>query len=103
MVVKLVFIKLQKVFFVSSYNSSPFILTASPLAFLPAGAFLVLAGLHARSAEAKGTGAALDWLEGLPFGGLLLGLTAVGLIAFGLFAFVEARFRTLNVDGVLDG
>lgn len=75
---------------------------ARGVAFLPAGAFLVLAGMHARSAEAKGTGAALDWLEGLPFGGLLLGLTALGLIAFGLFAFVEARFRTLDVDGALD-
>ena len=75
---------------------------ARGVAFLPAGVFMILAGLHARSGEAKGTGAALDWLEGLPFGGLLMGLTALGLIAFGLFAFVEARFRTLRVEEVIE-
>jgi hypothetical protein len=70
---------------------------ARGIVFLPAGAFMVLAGLHARSAEVKSTGAALDWLKAQPFGPLLLGVTALGLIAFGAFAFVEARFRTLGV------
>lgn len=70
---------------------------ARGVVFLPAGSFLVLAGLHAHSAEAKGTGAALDWLAAQPFGGAILGATALGLLAFGAFAFVEARFRTLGV------
>lgn len=71
---------------------------ARGVVFLPAGSFMVLAGLHARSAEAKSTGAALDWLAATqPFGRLILGATALGLMAFGAFAFVEARFRKLGV------
>ena len=75
---------------------------ARGLVFLTAGSFVMLAGVRARSGEAKGTGAALEWLEALPMGGLLLALTAAGLIAFGLFAFVEARFRRMNVEQVID-
>lgn len=70
---------------------------ARGVVFLPAGSFMVLAGLHARSAEAKGTGAALDWLAAQPFGRPILAVTALGLMAFGAFALVEARFRTLGV------
>lgn len=72
------------------------------LAFLPGGGFLLLAGLHARSDEARGMGGALQWVEQVPFGGALLALIAIGLIAFGLFALVEARYRRMNVDGVID-
>lgn len=76
---------------------------ARGVAFLPAGGFLVLAGLNARAGEAQGgLGAALDALERQPFGGAILGLTALGLMAFGLFAFAEARYRRMHVDGVVD-
>jgi hypothetical protein len=30
-------------------------------------------------------------------------LIALGLIAFGLFALVEARYRRMHVDDVIDG
>ncbi|MES2896952.1 MAG: DUF1206 domain-containing protein [Pseudomonadota bacterium] len=76
---------------------------ARGVVFLPAGGFLVLAGLNARAGEAQGgLGAALDALERQPFGGAILALTAVGLMAFGLFAFAEARYRRMNVDAVVD-
>jgi hypothetical protein len=68
--------------------------------FLPAGIFVFLAGQHANAQEAKGTGEALEWLGALPFGDWLLAGVAIGLVAFGLFAFVEARYRSLNVDAV---
>lgn len=73
------------------------------LAFLPAGGFLLLAGLHARSEEAQGLGGALQWVEQAPFGEPLLVLIALGLIAFGLFALVEARYRHMHVEDVIDG
>jgi hypothetical protein len=72
------------------------------LAFLPAGGFLLLAGWRARSEEARGLGGALQWVEQAPFGGPLLALIALGLIAFGLFALVEARFRRMHVDDVIE-
>lgn len=72
------------------------------LAFLPAGGFLLLAGFHARSEEARGMGGALQWVEQAPFGSPLLILIALGLIAFGLFALIEARYRRMNVDEVIE-
>lgn len=70
---------------------------ARGIVFLVAGGFTLAAGLSARAGEARGMGSALDWLEALPFGQTLLGLTALGLAAFGAFAFVEARWRRMNV------
>lgn len=69
---------------------------ARGLATLPAGLFLVQAGLVARSREAHSWGGALQTLESQPFGSWLLALVAVGLIAFGLFGFVEAAFRRIR-------
>ncbi len=74
---------------------------ARGIVFLPAGVFLFLAGQHANAQEAKDTGQALEWLGALPFGDALLSGAALGLAAFGLFAFIEARYRRLNLDGVL--
>lgn len=69
---------------------------ARGLATLPAGIFLILAGLEARSRDARSWGGALQALEAQPFGSWMLGLVALGLIAFGLFGFVEARFRHIH-------
>jgi hypothetical protein len=70
---------------------------ARGIAFLPAGSFMLLAGLHARSSEATGMSGALEALRHEPYGRLALGVVALGLIAFGLFAFFEARYRSMYV------
>lgn len=70
--------------------------SARGLATLPAGVFLIQAGLEARSRDARSWGGALQALEAQPFGSWMLGIVALGLIAFGLFGFVEARFRHIR-------
>ncbi len=69
---------------------------ARGLATLPAGVFLILAGLEARSREAHSWGGALQAIERQPFGSWVLAILAVGLAAFGLFGFVEAAFRRIR-------
>lgn len=76
---------------------------ARGVAFLPAGALLLNAGLHARAEEATGVGGALAAIADQPFGHPILGLLALGLVAFGLFAFVEARFRPIRAPKALEG
>lgn len=68
---------------------------ARGLATLPAGLFLIQAGLDAQSSDARSWGGALQAVEHQPFGSWVLGLVAVGLVAFGLFGFVEAAFRRI--------
>jgi hypothetical protein len=74
---------------------------ARGVVFLPTGALLALAALHARGADSQGLGAALDFLERLPFGTWILGSAALGLAAFGLFALAEARYRRMSVEQAL--
>lgn len=69
---------------------------ARGIALVPAGWFVVQAGLTARSAEAGGLGAALDALERGPMGGMLLLSVGLGLVAFGLFAWAEGALRTIR-------
>ena len=68
------------------------------VALLPSGLLLASAGFHARAAEARGFGGALELLIDWPFGRTMLGLTAVGLIAFGLFALIEAWLRPILLN-----
>ncbi|WP_454718790.1 DUF1206 domain-containing protein [Caulobacter segnis] len=69
---------------------------ARGLATLPAGLFLIEAGLDARSGDARSWGGALQAVEGQPFGSWVLAVVALGLVAFGLFGFVEAAFRRIR-------
>lgn len=69
---------------------------ARGLALVPAGGFLLSAGLHARAAEAEGLGGALETLADAPFGHAVLALTGAGLVAFGLFAVAEAGLRPMR-------
>ena len=73
---------------------------ARGVVFVLAGGFLVLAGLHGNSAEAKGLGGALKSLQVQPYGWVLLGLTAAGLFAFGVFGFVQARYRRIEAPDI---
>lgn len=74
---------------------------ARGVAFLPAGLFTLDAGLHARAAEAKGMGEALETFKDSAYGEPVLTALALGLIAFGLFAFVEARYRRIRPEAAL--
>lgn len=69
---------------------------ARGLATLPAGVFLIEAGLDARSSDVRSWGGALQAVESQPFGSWVLALVALGLVAFGLFGFVEAAFRHIR-------
>jgi len=68
------------------------------VAMLPAGAFMLAAGWHARASEAKSLGAALQTLHAQPAGDLVLSLIAAGLVAFGAFGFVEAWYRPIRPE-----
>ena len=52
------------------------------LAMLPGGAFMLLAGWHARASEARSLGDMLQALHTQPLGDVVLSLIAVGLMAF---------------------
>lgn len=54
---------------------------------------LFRAALHANASEAGDTADAFRFLEGSPFGSILLGAVALGLIAYGIFNFLRARFE----------
>lgn len=69
---------------------------ARGLAYLPLGAIVVLAGLHARPSEVTSPGAALEAVERQTAGPGALTIMALGLIAFGVFSFVEARWRRIR-------
>lgn len=71
---------------------------ARGVALIPAGWFVVQAGLTARASEARGLGAALDALEQGPLGGFLLSGVGLGLVAFGLFAWAEGALRTIRMS-----
>lgn len=70
------------------------------VALLPTGLLLANAGLHARAAEARGLGGALDVMAAQPFGEAFLALTALGLVAFGLFAMVEGWLRAMRIPDI---
>jgi hypothetical protein len=72
------------------------------IAFLPVGALMLMAGLKTRSRDATGVGGALQMMEGQPYGEVLMITVALGLIAFGVFAFIEARYRRIAVEEVLE-
>lgn len=64
--------------------------------------FLVLAFLLAtrsvRGGDDASSKAALEYVQGLPFGWLLLTLMGIGLIAFALYSFTEAMYRRINIE-----
>jgi hypothetical protein len=72
------------------------------VAMLPAGAFMLAAGWHARASEAKSLGDALQTLHAQPAGDLVLSLIAAGLVAFGAFGFVEAWYRPIRPEAALE-
>lgn len=54
------------------------------------------AAVHARASEAGSTGEAFQFIEGTPYGSVLLGVLGLGLSAYGIFNFVRARYERFN-------
>ncbi len=48
--------------------------------------------------ETPGTKEALEFVQSLPAGWLLLAATGLGLVCFALYSFVEAWFRRINIE-----
>lgn len=69
---------------------------ARGLVLVGAGLLVVLAGVHARAAEADGVGGALDALKAQPAGPVWLALAGLGLIAFAVFGFLKAGLRRIG-------
>ena len=65
--------------------------------FCVIGIFMVLAARHHDPSEAKGVGQAMQHVEGMRYGWLMLTAIAIGLIAYGVFQWVEARYRRIEV------
>jgi len=51
----------------------------------------------ATQGDSPGLAEALNFLQGLPFGQVLLAAIGVGLLAFALYSFIEARWRRINL------
>ena len=73
------------------------------LALAPAGLFTLSAGWHARAADARGLGGALEALRTQAYGPVVLALVALGLVAFGLFGFLEAWNRPMRTGDAVEG
>ncbi|MCR5878287.1 DUF1206 domain-containing protein [Phenylobacterium sp. J367] len=71
---------------------------ARGLAMIPAGAFIVYAGVSARAGEARSLGGALQELRDLPLGPLALALIGAGLAAFGAFSVMEGCKRPIRPE-----
>lgn len=75
-------------------------LGARGLSFLVIAFLFFYRGLSADSngGATPGIEDALAFIQGLPFGALLLSAMGVGLIAFALYSFLEAAWRRINVE-----
>jgi hypothetical protein len=75
-------------------------LTARGLSFLVVAFLLFYRGLNAggEGSPTPGVEDALSFVQGLPFGGILLGAMGVGLTAFAVYSILEAVWRRINVE-----
>ncbi|MBZ9780260.1 DUF1206 domain-containing protein [Pseudomonas sp. REP124] len=72
-------------------------LMARGVVFIEIGLLLILSGSNYQALHPPGMKDALDALQNLPAGGLVLMLMALGLIAFSVYSFAEAAWRKINV------
>ncbi len=64
--------------------------------FMVIGGFFLLAALTVNPNQAGSLPEAMEWVQQLPFGGILYVLAALGLVAFGIYSLVEARYRRIE-------
>ena len=75
---------------------------ARAFAFTLVAVFLVSAGWNVDASQAGGLAAALKELQQQPYGPWLLGVVAVGFVLFGLSSFVEAAYRRITDENVIN-
>lgn len=68
-------------------------LMAKGIVIVIVGGLTIYAAWTADPQQAGGTGEALAWLTGQPYGRILVGLICVGLLGFALYCFVSAAYR----------
>lgn len=77
---------------------SRFGLIARGVAFIEIAALLAISGSSYQAMHPPGMKEALNGLEDLPGGSLILMIVALGLIAFAAYSFAEATWRRINMD-----
>lgn len=71
-------------------------LSARGVLFAIVGCFFVYAAFTVNPDQAGSVSDALNWIRGLPFGGVLYLIAAVGLASFGAYNLVQARYRVVR-------
>jgi hypothetical protein len=77
---------------------SRFGLIARGVAFIEIAALLAISGSSYQAMHPPGLKDALNGLQDLPAGGIVLMVVALGLIAFSVYSFAEAAWRKINMD-----
>ncbi|KJH79084.1 MULTISPECIES: DUF1206 domain-containing protein [unclassified Pseudomonas] len=77
---------------------SRFGLIARGVVFLEIAVLLAISGSNYKAMDPPGMKDALDALQNLPAGAVLLMVMALGLIAFSVYSFAEAAWRKINMD-----
>ena len=77
---------------------SRFGLIARGVAFIEIAVLLAISGSSYQAMHPPGMKDALNGLQDLPAGGIVLMVVALGLIAFSVYSFAEACWRKINMD-----
>jgi hypothetical protein len=77
---------------------SRFGLIARGVVFIEIAVLLIISGSAYKAVDPPGMKDALDALQNLPAGGVVLMVMALGLIAFSVYSFSEAAWRKINMD-----
>jgi len=77
---------------------SQFGLIARGVVFIEIALLLMISGSKYKAMDPPGMKEALDALQNLPAGGLILMVMALGMIAFSVYSFSEAAWRKINMD-----
>lgn len=77
---------------------SRFGLIARGVVFIEIAVLLMISGSTYQAMDPPGMKEALDALQNLPAGGLILMVMALGMIAFSVYSFSEAAWRKINMD-----
>jgi hypothetical protein len=77
---------------------SRFGLIARGVAFIEIAVLLAVSGSSYQAMHPPGMKDALNGLQDLPAGGLVLLIVALGLIAFSVYSFAQAAWRRINMD-----